>query len=490
VHFLDLAHPHVGLNPLTALRGRGVRPEVTGDVMVCAIRESSPDGAVGPRSDQFLRAAITAVCIVEHIPTLLHVYRMLDPDDPGYRDWVVRELAYHPETEHLQDFWGRGFQARVKANPRFLAEIMEAPRNKLARFLAVPSLAYLTSHPVQLDLPALIDRREILVVCGSKGAVGEDNAILFMQTLVLLVQKLLHQQQRLERSDRVQVALVIDEAHNLFTPSFATMLSEGRAGGLEVLAAFQYTQQIVDDRVRAGIKSLLQNISIFRLRELDDARAAATLAMDVYADAIRNDDDSNQLRYDPVDIINLPNYRAVNLWLADGVPQRACTATTIPTEHIHQLAGADDNRRHHLTSQAQRGYHPHDHGQAIRPPAVWTIAHPVLRHGRHMHVDLISWTQRPELVEPVLIVLTDTADNATAYPAVPADPTRRRWTIEISADPDAAGYLAAGDYTISVIAGPDGDGVWQPTVTVGKGDEATTVAAAITLTHCLARQAA
>jgi hypothetical protein len=338
VHYLDLGAPHVGFNPFTILRSRGVSPEVVADLFVSAIRETAGEGAVGPRSDQFLRSAIAAVCTVEQQPTLEQVHRMLDPDDPGYREWVVDQLADHPDAEFLADFWGRSFPARIATNARFVAEIMEAPRNKLSRFLAVPSLARLTSHPVPLDLPGIVDRGEIFILNGNKGAIGEENAVLVCQLLVLCVQKLLHQQQQLAKDARRRVALVIDEAHNLFTPSFATMLSEGRAAGVEVAAAFQYSGQIVDDRVRAGVKSLLQNISIFRLREFEDARAAAALAMDVFADTIRGDvEDARRLRIDPIDIVNQPNHRAINLWLAEGTPQHAFTATTLPIEPVLAL---------------------------------------------------------------------------------------------------------------------------------------------------------
>jgi len=333
VHYLDLANPRVGFNPLTVLRSRGVAPEVVADLVVSAIRETAGEGAVGPRSDQFLRSAISAVCTVEPAPTLAHVHRMLDPDDPSYRERVVDHLAAYPDADFLQDFWGRSFPARIATNARFVAEIMEAPRNKLSRFLAVRSLARLTAHPAPLDLPGIVDRGEILILNGNKGAVGEENAVLVCQLLVLCVQKLLHQQQQLEKDDRRRVALFIDEAHNLFTPSFATMLSEGRAAGVEVAAAFQYTAQIADERVRSGVKSLLQNITIFRLREFDDARSAAALAMDVFADTISGDvDDARRLRVDPIDIVNQPNHRAINLWLAQGTPQPAFTATTLPFE--------------------------------------------------------------------------------------------------------------------------------------------------------------
>ena len=38
--------------------------------------------------------------------------------------------------------------------------------------------------------------------------------------------------------------------------------------------------------IRSGLRSLLQSISIFRMREMDDARSLAGLAMEVYSDHI------------------------------------------------------------------------------------------------------------------------------------------------------------------------------------------------------------
>ena len=181
---------------------------------------------------------------------------------------------------------------------------------------------------------------------GSKGAVGESNANLFCSMLILLIQRALHQIQRVEAQERVQAALVIDEAHNVFIPAFSTLLAEGRSGGIEVAAAFQYTGQIADESVRAGVRSLLQNVSIFRQRDFQDARAAAALAMEVFQDNIRGDiEDQRRIRIDPIDIVQQPNYRSVNLWLAHGVPQPAATASTEPMEQLVATPAASPGPR-------------------------------------------------------------------------------------------------------------------------------------------------
>ena len=199
VYYLDLGAPRWGLNILTAGQ---LSPEIRADILIAVIRELAGETAVGPRSDLFLRAAIHAVTTVEPIATLQHVAALLDPHDDGYRQWVVRELQHHHEVEFIRDYWQHTFPRMAKENPRFIAEAVAAPQNKLARFLTSPSLNLLMTHPRQLDLEKIIQRREVLIVNASKGAVGEDNANLFCAMFVLLCQKVLHQQQRKPAGER------------------------------------------------------------------------------------------------------------------------------------------------------------------------------------------------------------------------------------------------------------------------------------------------
>ncbi len=467
VHYLDLGAPRYGLNILTAGH---LSPEIRADIFISVIRELAGESAVGPRSDLFLRAALQAVMIVEPVPALQHVAALLDPYDAGYREYVTRELRFHHEIEFVRDYWEHTFPRMVKHNPRFFTEAVAAPANKIARFLTSPSLNLLMTHRIQLDLETIIRRREILIVNGSKGAVGESNANLFCSMLILLVQRALHQMQRKEASERVQAALVIDEAHNVFIPAFSTLLAEGRSGGIEVAAAFQYTGQIADERVRAGVRSLLQNVSIFRQRDFEDARAAASLAMEVFQDNIRGDvEDQRRIRIDPMDIVQQPNYRAVNLWLANGVPQPASTASTEPMEELVATAEARAAREHHEREQRRRGEHPHDRGRYIRPPLVADAREPIVARYRTIHVDLPAWPEAPPLqdVVRVVVVLTSSDGVRSEHPAQSPDGSRRRYAVELPSSPDEQGWLAPGAYGVQVlvwVAAEPEPRTWTPSV--------------------------
>ena len=156
-------------------------------------------------------------------------------------------------------------------------------------------------------------------------------------------------------AERRRVSLLIDEAHNVLTPSVAKMLAEGRSAGLEAVFAWQYSAQIRDEVIRSGVRSLLQSISIFRMREMEDARSLAGLAMEVYSDRIGVDqDEQERLRFSPDDIVKLPIHRAINLWVADGVPRAGFLAHTLPMEDLHD----DDLADHHAGVQRERGGAP------------------------------------------------------------------------------------------------------------------------------------
>ena len=111
--------------------------------------------------------------------------------------------------------------------------------------------------------------------------------------------------------------------------------------------AWQYTAQIADEVVRSGVRSLLQSISIFRMREMADARSLAGLAMEIYSDHISSDHkDQQRLRFSADDITRL-DHHAINLWVAQGTPRPGFIAQTLPWEDLCNQRLAD-----HLVSQS------------------------------------------------------------------------------------------------------------------------------------------
>jgi hypothetical protein len=349
VHYLDLGSPEIGINPLGIKASAGTRAAV----FLQALIEANPPGAIQAASDSFLRQAVAAVCTVERTPTLWHVYRMLDVETSEYRESVVRRLDGIAGAEFARAYWDLQFPALV-ADRGYAAQALNPPRNKLERLISTQEIDTLLRHPVSVDLEGVLDRGEILIVAGAKSAVGEDNTIVVTQVLLQLLHRALQAQQDGPGPRRPRVSLLIDEAHNVLTRSVAKMLAEGRAAGLEAVFAWQYSAQIRDEVIRSGVRSLLQSISIFRMREMEDARSLAGLAMEVYSDRISvEQDEQERLRFSADDILKLPIHRAINLWIADGVPRGGFIAGTLPMEELHNT----DLAAHHRRAQRQRGGH-------------------------------------------------------------------------------------------------------------------------------------
>jgi hypothetical protein len=347
VHYLDLGHPEIGFNPLTIDATPGARAAV----FLHALTEANPPGAIQAASDSFLRQAVAAVCAIEREPTLWHVYRLLDFGPSPYRDSVVRRLDAIAGSDFACHYWRREFPALLR-DRGFAAQALNPPRNKLERLMSTREIDTLLRHPVALDLEGILQRGEVLIVAGAKATVGEDNTVLITQLLLQLLHRAIQAQHDLPEQRRRRVALLIDEAHNVLTPSVARMLAEGRSAGLEAVLAWQYSAQIRDDVIRSGVRSLLQSLSIFRMREMEDARSLAGLAMEVYSDRISIDhEEQERLRFSPDDIVKLPIHRAINLWVADGVPRAGFLAHTLPMEDLHDEALA----AHHMRVQRERG---------------------------------------------------------------------------------------------------------------------------------------
>lgn len=351
VHFLDLGHPEFGINPLQI----EARPGARAAIFLQALIEANPPGAIQAASDSFLRQAIAAVCAVEREPTLWHVYRMLDFAPSKYRERVIERLGQVDGAEFARNYWQREFPALIR-DRGWAAQALNPPRNKIERLISTREVDLLLRHPVAVDLAGIIRRREILIVAGAKSTVGEDNAILVAHILLQLLHRTIQAQQEVPDSDRPTVSLLIDEAHNVLTPSVARMLSEGRSAGLEAVFAWQYSAQIRDEVIRSGVRSLLQSISIFRMREIEDARSLAGLAMEVYSDRISiEQEEQERLRFSPDDVLRLPVHHAINVWIAGGIPRAGFVAQTLPMEELHNPQAAE---HHRAAQQARGGHHP------------------------------------------------------------------------------------------------------------------------------------
>lgn len=367
VHFLDLERPELGFNPLI---GAG-DPAMIADRVVEAFRDVHAEGDIRGSSDRYLRQAAQAAIgasrggVVQGPPTLWHMYRLLLPGEVSFRERVVEALYMDTRFADTATFFGRELPGDLEAAASQTSAKLDAPRNKLLR-LMVESLDKVLRHPVQLSLDDVVRRREILIVDGKMGTFGSDNCRVMMQFLLIGLYGALQRQQQLPEEDRVRVAVKVDEAHLILNESFADAMATLRSGGLEMVAAWQYGDQIQDEKVRGGMMSLLRQRCMFSMGESNDARELSQIAMSSYTDMIRNDTESRaRLRITPDTIFNLPNHHAVCSWISRGARVPAFIAQTLPLESDEKLI------EHHLRAQRERGAHVPDRLPDPLPDVDW-----------------------------------------------------------------------------------------------------------------------
>ncbi|MBA2523577.1 MAG: hypothetical protein H0V25_09660, partial [Solirubrobacterales bacterium] len=351
VHFLDLENPEFGINPLM---GDGNAASVA-DKIVDAFRDVGEEGDIKGSSDRYLRQAAQAAIggsragVIEGPPTLWHMYRMLIPIEVEFRRRVVESLYADPSYTDTATFFGRELPNDLENTGGQTNAKLDAPRNKILRLL-VESLDKVLRHPNQLSIDDVVANREVLVVDGKMGTFGADNTRVMMQFILTALYAALRRQQEMAEDERVRVALKVDEAHLILNESFADAMATLRSGGLEVVAAWQYGEQIQDPKIRSGMMSLLRQRCMFSMGEEADAREMSSIAMAVFADMIRSDPESRKrMRVTPDMIFNMPNFHAINSWISRGARAPAFLGQTIPLELDEDVV------KHHLDAQKARG---------------------------------------------------------------------------------------------------------------------------------------
>ena len=100
---------------------------------------------------------------------------------------------------------------------------------------------------------------------------------------------------------------------------------------------------------------------------------------------------------------------------------------------------------------------------------MWSAKTPIVARYRTVHVDLPAWAECPPLTEivRVAVVLKPTKGEPLAYVAESPDGSRRRYAVELPAEPHAPGWLPAGTYGVQVlvwVAGEPEPRTWTPVV--------------------------
>src|SRR6266478_2598358 len=292
----DPAQPY-GYNPLRHVSEDRIALAASG--MMDVFKKMWPD-AWGVRMEHILRNVLMA--LLEQPDATLHdVLRMLS--DGKFRKQVAESLRNETvRTFLLKEFDRFSFGYRADGT---------APiQNKVGAFLADPLLnRILTAPKKDLHIRRIMDQGQVLLVNLAKGQIGEDSSSLLGALLVTTIGLAAFSRADIPARERRPFFVYVDEFGSFTTLALANMLCEMRKYRLGFAVAAQYLQQL-EPAIRHAVLGNVGTLISFRVGVED----ASYLAKEF------------QARFEPLDLMQLPNYHIYLKLMIDGMPSKPFSA--------------------------------------------------------------------------------------------------------------------------------------------------------------------
>jgi type IV secretory pathway TraG/TraD family ATPase VirD4 len=295
----DPAQPF-GYNPLRHVREDRIALATSGLMEV--FKKMWPD-AWGVRMEHILRNVLMAL-LEQPNATMHDILRVLS--DKNYRKAIAASLRNPTVKTFLESEFER-FSFGYRADGT-------APiQNKVGAFLADPVLnRILTSSKIELSMRRVMDEGKILLVNLAKGSLGEDSSSLLGGLLVTTLGLAAFSRADLPQAERRDFFIYIDEFQSFTTLALANMLAELRQYRVGLTVAHQYLHQLSPD-IRHAVLGNAGTVISFRL----GAEDASNLGREF------------QSRFEPIDLMQLPNYCMYIKLMVHGMPSKPFSATTI-----------------------------------------------------------------------------------------------------------------------------------------------------------------
>ncbi len=219
----------------------------------------------GPRLEHVLYHSLRVLIDCQNT-SLIALPRLLTDD--VYRAWAVRQCR----DPFIRAFWEREYEAWDK---RFRTEAIAPVLNKLGQLAAFPPVRHsLGQVKMKVNLRAVLDEGKILVVNLDKGKLGEDAARLLGALLTASIAAVAMERGSMPISERKPFTLILDEAHGFLSDAMATVLSESRKFGIQLLMAHQFLGQL-SPLMREAVLGNAGSIFTFRVSGEDAEVMAA-----------------------------------------------------------------------------------------------------------------------------------------------------------------------------------------------------------------------
>ena len=185
-----------------------------------------------------------------------------------------------------------------------------------------------------IDLRKIMDKGKILFINLSKGRMGEMNSRFFGMVLIAKLQAAAMSRASIEKKDRRDFYLYVDEFQNLANQNFSVLLAEARKYRLNLILTNQFVTQVPTEIMQA-ITGNVGSLISFRVGSLD-------------AEFLERDFAPYFNRFD---LMNLPNFHTYVSTLVDGEVSKPFSMRI-----ISDLAEGDEKMSKEIRSQSRAKY--------------------------------------------------------------------------------------------------------------------------------------
>ncbi|MBI3638433.1 type IV secretory system conjugative DNA transfer family protein [Candidatus Wolfebacteria bacterium] len=265
---------------------------------------------MGPMFEQYMRNALLLLMedAQNEPPTLMEVARIFT--DVEFRQRKLARIT----NPIVIDFWEK--EAIKAGGEAALANMTPYITSKFSNFTSNDYMRPIIGQKESaFNFRQIMDEGKILLVNLSKGRIGDINANLLGMVIVGKILMGALSRVDVHESKRKDFSLYIDEFQNFTTDSIATILSEARKYGLNLIMAHQFIAQLTE-KIRDAVFGNVGSIISFRV----GAQDAESLVK----------------QFEPIfsqnDLINIDNFNAYAKLLINGTTSKPFNIKTLRPE--------------------------------------------------------------------------------------------------------------------------------------------------------------
>ena len=321
-----------GLDPLRNDGSRESKERAIEEISSIIFRIYPPE-YMGPQFDRFSRCLLVPLIAAER--SLSDVARMIS--DKAFRARCLARLdSGIPLEAEVRRFWQSEYPLW---DGEYRGQMINYTVSKYEALVKSSHLQRVCAPDrPQLDLQAVADRGDVLLVRIPQGTVGPVSAWFLGMMLASRLFDVIFSRANAPQDERRPFTLFLDEFHNLlgrsgfgYTKSertLAPLLAESRKFGLRLVLANQYIHQL-DPETREALLGNVGSLAVFRVGTTDAELLSRELGSDLTADELRG----------------LPLYQSVARLLVDGEPTPLFSLRTVPPDQLdHWTAGRQPPR--------------------------------------------------------------------------------------------------------------------------------------------------